>query len=215
MRLLDARTLELQTFYGDEIPSYAILSHTWLRDEDEVTHAQIQDLENCRHMLGYQKIEYTCQQALIDGLYHVWIDTCCIDKMNSTELSEATSSMFQWYSESCVCYVYLMDVVSEEMIEGFVCSRWWTRAWTLQELVAPTNVQFYNALWQRIGSKAASISTITSVTGIDEETLRSPRRMFDKSIAQRLSWAASRKAKRTEDRAYSLIGLFGVRGMAM
>ncbi|CAN9130789.1 unnamed protein product [Alternaria alternata] len=108
-----------------------------------------------------------------------------------------------------------MDVVSEEMTEGFVCSRWWTRAWTLQELVAPTNVQFYNALWQRIGSKTASISIITSVTGIDEETLRSPRRMFDKSIAQRLSWAASRKAKRTEDRTYSLIGLLGVRGMAM
>ena len=215
MRLLDARTLELQTFYGDEIPSYAILSHTWLRDEDEVTHAQIQDLENCRHMFGYQKIEYTCRQALLDGLKYVWIDTCCIDKTNSTELSEAISSMFEWYSESFVCYVYVMDVESEEMTESFACSRWWTRAWTLQELLAPTDVQFYNVLWQRMGSKIASISIITSVTGIDEETVRTPSRMFDRSIAQRLSWAAGREAKRIEDRAYSLIGLLGVKGMTM
>ncbi|KAH8643572.1 hypothetical protein IG631_01035 [Alternaria alternata] len=123
MRILDARTLKLRTFYGDDIPSYAILSHTWLRDEDEVSHAQIQDLDNCRQMLGFQKIEYTRQQAIRDCVHYVWIDTCCIDKTNSTELSEAINSMFQWYSKSYVCYVYLMDVVSDEMSESFVDSR--------------------------------------------------------------------------------------------
>jgi hypothetical protein len=123
--------------------------------------------------------------------------------------------MFQWYSKSYVCYVYLMDVVSDEMSESFMGSRWWTRAWTLQELLAPINVQFYNVHWQLMGLKTASISIIASVTGIDEDTLRSPSRMSDRSIAQRLSWAAGREAKRIEDRAYSLIGLLGVRGMAM
>jgi hypothetical protein len=95
MRLLDVRTLKLRTFYGDEVPPYAILSHTWLRDKDEVTHAQIQDPGNCRNMLGFQKIRYACQQAIKDSLDHVWIDTCCIDKTNSTELSEAINSMFR------------------------------------------------------------------------------------------------------------------------
>lgn len=93
-------------------------------------------------------------------------------------------------------------------------SRWWSRAWTLQELLAPTDVRFYNVFWKRIGSKRDSILVIKFDTGIDEETLRSPRRMFDKSIAQRLSWAAGRKAKRTEDRAYSMLGILGV-NMAM
>jgi hypothetical protein len=164
-------------------------------------------------MLGFQKIEYTCHQAIQDGLHHVWIDTCCIDKTNSTELSEAINSMFQWYSKSRVCYVYLTDV-SNQVEESFMGSRWWTRAWTLQELIAPTDVRFYNVLWQRMGSKKDSISIITSVTGIDRETLHSPLRMFDKSIAQRLSWAAGREAKRAEDRSYSLLGLLGV-NMAM
>lgn len=213
MRLLDSRTLQLRTFYGDDIPPYAILSHTWLQDEDEVTHAQIQDPENCRHMMEFQKIEYTCQQSIRDGLNHVWIDTCCIDKTNSTELSEAINSMFQWYSNSKVCYVYLTDI-SDQQNGNLMGSRWWSRAWTLQELLAPTDVRFYNVFWQRIGSKRDSILIITFDTGIDEETLRSPKRMFDKSIAQRLSWAAGRKAKRTEDRAYSLLGILGV-NMAM
>ncbi|KAB2102383.1 hypothetical protein AG0111_0g9246 [Alternaria gaisen] len=213
MRLLDSRTLQLRTFYGDDIPPYAILSHTWLQDEDEVTHAQIQDPENCRHMMGFQKIEYTCQQAIRDGLNHAWIDTCCIDKTNSTELSEAINSMFQWYSNSKTCYVYLTDV-SDQQNGNLMGSRWWSRAWTLQELLAPTDVRFYNVFWKRIGSKRDSILVIKFDTGIDEETLRSPRRMFDKSIAQRLSWAAGRKAKRTEDRAYSMLGILGV-NMAM
>lgn len=105
MRLLDVRTLKLRTFYGDDVPPYAILSHTWLRDKDEATHAQIQDPGNCRNMLGFQKIRYACQQAIKDSLDHIWID-----KTNSTELSEANNSMFRWYSESRVCHVYLKDV---------------------------------------------------------------------------------------------------------
>ncbi|CAN9270779.1 unnamed protein product [Alternaria alternata] len=121
--------------------------------------------------------------------------------------------MFQWYSNSKVCYVYLTDVFDQQN-GNLMGSRWWSRAWTLQELLAPTDVRFYNVFWQRIGSKRDSILVITFDTGIDEETLRSPRRMFDKSIAQRLSWAAGRKAKRTEDRAYSLLGILGV-NMAM
>lgn len=127
MRLLNVHTLELRTFYGDAIPHYAILSHNWLRDSDEVSFQQIQHPERCKDILGYRKAELLCDQAKKDGYAYAWIDTCCIDKTNSSELSEAINSMFEWYRRSRVCYAYLGDI--DHPSDDILSSRWWTRAW--------------------------------------------------------------------------------------
>jgi hypothetical protein len=128
MRLLDVRTLQLRTFYGDAIPKYAVLSHNWFLDSEEVTFQQIQTPDACRNVRGFRKIELLCEQAQRDGYDNAWIDTCCIDKSNSSELSEAINSMFAWYAQASICYAFLADV---EQIRGdnFLESRWWSRAW--------------------------------------------------------------------------------------
>lgn len=211
MRLLNVHTLRLQTFYGDAIPKYAILSHTWLAADEEVTflHLQTQEPATWRQLPGAKKIFYTCQQARDDGHTWAWIDTCNIDKSNNAELSEAINSMFRWYQRSEVCYVYLSDYVHRPNSDLFT-SRWWTRAWTLQELVAPERVQFFDAHWHEIGTKLDRADEIASRMSIDVGTLRDSKLMYSQCVAQRMSWASHRQATREEDLAYSLLGIFNI-----
>jgi hypothetical protein len=142
MRLLNAITAKLEDFNYDRIPPYAILSHTW--GQDEVSFQNIQRplaLLGC----GYEKIKYCCDQALKDGYNYIWVDTCCIDKSSSAELSEAINSMFTRCEKAAVCYAYLSDVPSETSFSRdshFGQCRWFTRGWTLQELIAPADVRF-------------------------------------------------------------------------
>ncbi|KAK1752902.1 heterokaryon incompatibility protein-domain-containing protein [Echria macrotheca] len=217
MRLLDAKTLRLREFFGSDIPPYAILSHTWGSVEDEVS---FQDISNLTHEVrqkpGFQKIAYTAQQAQRDDLDWVWVDTCCIDKTSSAELSEAINSMYNWYNRSSRCYAYLSDVVpwpgssqddlwSSRMFEN---SRWFTRGWTLQELIAPLWVAFYAQDWTFINNKASKV--LTDITGIPTQLLFTEKEVAEYSVAQRMSWAANRACTRVEDVAYSLLGLFGI-----
>ncbi|KAH7081401.1 heterokaryon incompatibility protein-domain-containing protein [Paraphoma chrysanthemicola] len=210
MRLLDVRTLKLHTFYGDAVPQYTILSHTWLQDVDEVTFQQIQTPQSCEDMKGFRKIKLLCEQTQKDGFGYAWIDTCCIDKSNHSELSEAINSMFAWYQHSSLCYAYLADI--DEKTDDFLDSRWWSRAWTLQELLAPEKVMFFDRNWVSLGLKSDFILArrISENIGIDEDVLRRPQHIFTMSIAQRMSWAASREATRSEDSAYSLLGIFNI-----
>lgn len=216
MRLLNAKTKKFCEFLG-EIPDYAILSHTWAVDNaEEVVFSDMRDLKEARAKRGWRKIEYSCDQALKDGLEWVWIDTCCIDKASSAELTEAINSMFRWYSYSRVCYVYLSDargVSSQSSQEGIRSAlwhcRWFERAWTLQELLAPNHVHFFDATWTFVGTKATLRDIISQLANIDEEALYYWKR--DTFCAsQIMHWAYSRRSTREEDRAYSLMGLFGV-----
>lgn len=208
MRLLNARTHVLEEFFEPNVPPYAILSHRW--EEEEILYADIVSREHC-HKRAFRKLEFTCRQALRDGFDLVWIDTCCIDKTSSAELSEAINSMFRWYSEARVCYAYLSDTTSEDQLAS---SSWFKRGWTLQELIAPREVRFYILDWSRIDSYRLTIQ-IAEITGIPTEILdrngESLRDVLDTySVARRMSWAASRETTRIEDQAYSLIGLFNV-----
>src|ERR1700738_366061 len=106
MRLLHTQTLKLHEFFGADIPPYAILSHTW--DEGEVSFQEWQSGDG-NLKAGYDKVRRCCQMAASDGFPYVWVDTCCIDKTSSSELSEAINSMYSWYRLSEVCYVYLAD----------------------------------------------------------------------------------------------------------
>ncbi|KAF2831622.1 HET-domain-containing protein [Ophiobolus disseminans] len=144
MRLLHAATRKFHEFDGVFIPAYAILSHGW--EGDEVTYQELRDdAPAAAHKAGFKKIHQCCQQALRDGLSFVWVDTCCIDKSSSAELSEAIKSMYQWYQRSTACYAYLSDVQLWDTykVEDVDGRKWWTRGWTLQELIAPASVVFY------------------------------------------------------------------------
>ncbi|ORY68186.1 heterokaryon incompatibility protein-domain-containing protein, partial [Pseudomassariella vexata] len=212
MRLINAKTLDIEEFFGDAIPEYAILSHTWGKDEVTLQEVQLQSRE-VTMKVGYQKIMFTCRQALEDAILWAWIDTCCIDKTSSTELSEAINSMYQWYTMSTVCYAFLSDfsLVRPDTYR-FEDSRWFTRAWTLQELIAPPKVVFFDVNWSCIGNSQdpGLLETISRTTGIPGECLRHLQHPDDFSVAKRMSWAANRQCTRVEDEAYSLMGLFNV-----
>ncbi|KAH9204593.1 heterokaryon incompatibility protein-domain-containing protein [Leptodontidium sp. 2 PMI_412] len=226
MRLLSLSSSKprFEIFYGDT-PPYAILSHTWGEKEEEVTY---QDLRNGTggHKQGYKKIKECCDRATNEGLEYVWIDTCCIDKTNSVELQEAINSMFSWYKRSAICYVYLSDYDGRPRYSGyprrsysdgralldvelFKASKWFTRGWTLQELIASPKSVFYSQDWGDIGDKTDLGDLISSITRISPEVLAGQDLELS-SVAQRMSWASTRKTTRPEDIAYCLLGIFGV-----
>ncbi|PIL28756.1 hypothetical protein GSI_08800 [Ganoderma sinense ZZ0214-1] len=160
------------------------------------------------------KIREACRIAREDGYDYIWIDSCCIDKSSSSELSEAINSMYKWYGLADVCYAYLSDVPSGEIYQAddsaFRKSRWFGRGWTLQELIAPLWVEFFSKDWIPIGSKHDLVDLVESITKIDEKALLHVEPLDAFSVAQRLSWAAERKTSRVEDRAYSLLGIFNI-----
>jgi hypothetical protein len=213
MRLINVHTYELSTVtldvdYGATL-TYAILSHTWA--EEELT---LQDfVSDARETKkGFLKVKGCCEQAKKDDIDWVWIDTCCIDKTDSAELSEAINSMYAWYRCSAVCYVYLEDVPPRSPhldVEGFEEARWFTRGWCLQELIAPPKVEFYAWDWSEVGTKWSLQSVITRVTSIPPRALLHGD-LESYSVAQRMSWAANRQTKRVEDEAYCLLGIFDI-----
>jgi hypothetical protein len=217
MRLLDARTHRLVDFPADSIPRYAILSHRWGATDEEVLFADVQAKSPRvpKRKPGWQKVHDTCQQALDDGYQYVWIDTCTIDKTSSAELSEAINSMFVFYQRAAVCYAYLSDVQADRsnpygLERELPRSKWFTRGWTLQELLAPSNMHFFNYKWQLIGTKTSLKETLSKITGISPGILNGQFPIGSASIAQRMSWAALRKTTRPEDIAYCLMGMFSV-----
>jgi hypothetical protein len=213
MRLLNVETKMLEEFFGADIPGYAILSHTW--GPNEVT---FEDIQKDGYKPGTtRKIDGCIGRAKVNHCQYIWIDTCCINKSSSAELSEAINSMWEWYKAAERCYVYLSDVeieakspVSEEILRK---SRWFTRGWTLQELIAPRYVEFFDNSWFFLGSKGGNSiigEILPHITGIPEQVLTEEQNIGQASIAQKMSWAASRTTTRAEDVAYCLLGIFGV-----
>ncbi|XRM47648.1 hypothetical protein ABZX51_010617 [Aspergillus tubingensis] len=209
MRLLDTCLSDtgdfvIQEFFDYELPPYAILSHTW--GNEEVTYQEINAV-SAKEKSGYKKIIQCCSVARAYGYKYVWIDTCCIDKTSSAELSEAINSMYLWYQKAELCYAILADVQSEDEIYK---SRWLTRGWTLQELIAPSRVMFLNESWEVLGDRATLRDRLSEYTGIPAGILSGEEDLETSSVAQRMSWAAKRQTRRVEDRAYSLMGIFNV-----
>ncbi|KAI4953463.1 hypothetical protein J4E91_002310 [Alternaria rosae] len=209
MRLLNTRTLTLTAFIG-KAPDYVILSHRWEEEElifEDVMKSPISDTSSpARAKRGFSKVQGTCALALKDGFDWVWIDSCCIDKSSSAELQEAINSMFRWYQEAQICYAYLSDIPDREAgFDAFKQSLWFTRGWTLQELLAPSSVEFYATDWTSIGSKASRAAEIAHITGIDLAALRNDwHDLKDKYFAaEKISWSSHRLVTRTEDIAYS------------
>ncbi|THU94492.1 HET-domain-containing protein [Dendrothele bispora CBS 962.96] len=210
MRLLNTGTFKVKEFFND-LPRYVILSHTW--EDEEVTFQDIQDLEVAKGKAGWSKVEMACLYARKHKFKWIWIDSCCINKESSAELSEAINSMYQYYLDAAVCYVFLSDVRKNEnpreVGSTFRRSRWFSRGWTLQELLAPTYVVFLDNSWEEIGTKCSLFDAISAITTIPAGVITGGN--IDRySIAQKMSWAACRQTTRPEDQAYCLMGLFGV-----
>jgi len=219
MRLLNTTTLRVEQAKSEIVANekpplkYAILSHTW--GEDEVIFQDMQ-AEVQKDSPRFSKIVKSCELAKNDGYDYIWIDTCCIDKSSSAELSEAINSMYLWYSKAAICYAYLSDVESREAEDpelvfwSFKKSRWFTRGWTLQELIAPSDMVFLSKDWRKVGDKDRFRSLLSEITSIDPDVLRDHSARSRISVARKMSWAAKRSTTRVEDRAYSLLGIFDV-----
>ena len=207
MRFLDTVSLQLVSIPDSQLQDhqYAVLSHRWGADEDEVAYEDLVSSSQCSKK-GFAKIQGFCQIALAASCRYGWADTCCINKTNTHELNEAINSMYLWYKASKICVVYLEDVPRKEFTE----SEWFDRGWTLQELIAPKFVSFYDQQWTLIGTKTGLLASISEKTRIPEDVLNHARKHSTCSVAQRMSWAAKRKTTRVEDRAYSLLGLFNL-----
>jgi len=199
--------VEWREFNDDMLPPYAILSHTW--GVEEVLYTDLLD-GSYKSKAGFRKILFCGRQAVQDVLQYFWVDTCCIDKRNNTELTKAINSMFEWYRKSCICYAYLSDVsASGDWVGDFRKSRWFKRGWTLQELIAPGHVDFFSLQHTRLGDKLSLELEIRDITGIQIEVLRGSSL---KSIPwkARFEWHKSRQTFEPEDVAYCQFGIFGV-----
>ncbi|KAH8800760.1 hypothetical protein F5884DRAFT_537301 [Xylogone sp. PMI_703] len=210
--------IELSSFDDDSPPPYAILSHTWTEGQEVTYNELVSDTR--KDKTGYAKIRFCVDKAAKDGLQYSWVDTCCIDKSTSDELQEAINSMFRWYQRASKCYVYLSDVlVPAEVtdaqafritwVEAFRRSRWFTRGWTLQELIAPPAVEFFSQNGKHLGNRISLEQEIHEITKIPIGALRG-QRLSEFSPEERMSWVANRTTTKKEDRAYCLLGIFGV-----
>ena len=242
MRLINTSTLALEEFSGldNKTPTYAILSHTW-GDQELSLQEWLHPSRSTIEKQGYNKILGVCAVALASGFAYVWIDTTCIDKTSSAELSEAINSMFSWYRDAKICYTYLADVSARgpttpeansgeenagagavdgartrSWLDEFGASRWFTRGWTLQELVAPRKLHFYGKDWSYLGSKVQLACELSDITGIAAEYLvwpdepECPPPWTHTSLAERMSWLSRRETGRVEDIAYCMLGIFGI-----
>ncbi|GAW21814.1 hypothetical protein ANO14919_113390 [Xylariales sp. No.14919] len=216
MWLIDTTLIELRLHTRPPPQSYAILSHTW-REEEEVSFQEFNDIETRSKKKGFIKISAVCKLARLRGLKWCWVDTCCIDKTSSAELSEAINSMFRWYKESAVCFAYLRDLLPEALEERtssldqeLANCAWFRRGWTLQELIAPSSLEFYDRDWNLRGSKAELVDILHRITGVSTRVLKNSDHLRETPVGTRMSWAADRQTKRVEDIAYCLLGIFDI-----
>ncbi|THU93349.1 HET-domain-containing protein [Dendrothele bispora CBS 962.96] len=214
-RFVETSTGRVVEFHEDSpIPPYAILSHRW----EEGQEVSLQDMCHLSPAIeqrsGFRKIMNACKQALRDGHSYIWVDTCCIDKSIPWQVEQDINSMYAYYWNSVVCYVYLNDFMplgvfrqADELKFGM--STWFTRGWTLQELLAPLSVRFFTADWELYGDKEKLGEIIERVTRI-------PQKFFDRknirgaTLIEKMSWSIKRGTTKPEDRAYCLLGILGV-----
>lgn len=205
--------------FRTNVPPYAILSHTWI-DGEEVTYDDVLNGTG-KHKTGYSKIRFCAERAAHDNLHFFWVDTCCINKSDSQDLQTAINSMFRWYQRASKCYVYLSDlrvlsshtdlqVQDRTWQSALPYCRWFKRGWTLQELLAPTTIEFYSQEGVLLGNKASLEEVLSKITTIPLGAFGKQTTLSQFSIAERLSWAAHRETTLVEDEIYCLFGIFNV-----
>ncbi|KAL9032683.1 MAG: hypothetical protein Q9180_006361 [Flavoplaca navasiana] len=216
IRLLNAESLTLQQFKEEDCPPYAILSHRWAEDpSNEVVYDDMSKFEEFRHSSVWKKaksaakIVEACQRVLELESKYLWVDTVCIKQDNLMEMSTAINSMYRLYHDAEICIAYLYDYPTSE-VQTFSQSDWFTRGWTLQELVAPEVVKFFDKNWDYIGETGDLAAELTQRTGVHKKFWTSNAPVNYASVSERMSWMAGRKTTVPEDIAYCMLGLFGV-----
>ncbi|KAH7035693.1 heterokaryon incompatibility protein-domain-containing protein, partial [Microdochium trichocladiopsis] len=232
MWLINTQTLKLEWVTDPKSKRYAILSHTWTESQ-EVTFNEFRTGACDKDSTGYKKIQQACRLARRrkEPLQYCWVDTCCIDKSSSAELSEAINSMYAWYQNAAICLAYLEDMPPgtwrpdgdgngdsadgsygdpDRLTSQLEKCRWFHRGWTLQEFIAPKRVEFYNSEWVNCGTKRGHCHVLKAVTGVPFRVLRGQRPATSYPVCYRMSWAANRETTREEDVAYCLLGLFDI-----
>lgn len=214
MWLINTSSLLLESVLEPRNVQYAILSHTW--EQDEVSLQDFGNLDFARRKAGFSKIEKTCQIAKSRGLKYAWVDTCCIDKTSSAELTEAINSMFEWYKQAQVCFAFISDlpsvVAGGPMLDWLAGGdyRWFSRGLTLQELIAPQRLEFFDSAWQPRGDRFTLRSGISQKSEIDMPVLQSSACLPGIPVGRKMSWASARTTTRVEDMAYCLLGIFNI-----
>ncbi|KAI0104258.1 HET-domain-containing protein [Nemania sp. FL0031] len=225
MHLLDTTTFELGT--GDQpnvrYEGYAILSHRWVGEEISFRQlpdvvAELRSNKAPGSTPQIEKIRGACKIARDSGFRWLWIDSCCIDKSNAVEFDETIRSMYNWYRDARICITYLNDVDATgswgprlfNSIERDGPSFWFSRGWTLQELLAPSEVRFYDRNWEYIGTRHSHAQTLSQITGIATDYLLGAKDILSACVATKMSWMAGRTTTRPEDIAYSMLGIFNV-----
>jgi hypothetical protein len=207
--LINTQTFELVDFKPDiSIPHYAIMSHRWLKEEEvdlwEFKHPN----EQTRNKSGYQKIIAACKQARLDGLDYLWVDSCCIDQKDPGDVHCNIKLMFAYYRNARICYAYLVDVNKDR--DNFGKSVWFTRGWTLQELLAPPEVLFFSGSWEYLGTRTVQAEGIHTATGIPEGVIKGTTSIHDIDVEERMTWSTPRTTSKPQDLAYCLFGILKV-----
>ncbi|KAK4494956.1 hypothetical protein PRZ48_014312 [Zasmidium cellare] len=220
MRLLNKKTFEIEFFLDDEVPPYIILSHRWSGAETSMHEfAKQRHLSREHWSPGTAKVLTFCEHIRDYEEQYVWVDTCCIDKSSSAELQEAINSMFKWYQAAEECVVYMHDVQSftgeledehYELEAQLKRSQWFTRGWTLQELLAPRKIMFVDCKWKRMGSREDFQDVLHEITRIKPGYYGNLAKIHSAPVAERMSWLSLRKTSRVEDMAYCMLGVFDV-----
>lgn len=227
MRLLNVYSLEFSNFQPQMLPPYAAASHRWNISPDfEVS---LRDFREGRASSkpGFQKLQSFCNfvKTQLKDIQWLWMDTCCINQENHHEVSKAVNSMFKWYQSATVCLAYLADVTDNRLDASG--SEWFRRGWTLQELLAPELVIFLSRDWRVIGHKGTArisetcssvapelgpslIEDVAKLTHIPEEVLICYEASKKYTSEVKLQWRGERKTTEPEDRAYCMLGIFGV-----
>ena len=212
MRLINTHTKTFVEFPEREAPEYAVVSHKW--GSDEVSYSDFLE-DTYRRGRGWLKILKACKIAAARNVHWLWLDACCIDKRNTAEVAKSINSMYKWYQNAKECYAFLPDVnvgrSHADFAHQFRHSVWFERGWTLQELLVPPEVQFYNSTFQYLGRKRNGLDDhISAATGIGLEYLQDSSRIRNASVAERMRWASRRQTTEIEDEAYCLLGLFDI-----
>ncbi|EJF67323.1 HET-domain-containing protein [Dichomitus squalens LYAD-421 SS1] len=221
LRLLHTRTLKFQEFHNPHSVDYAILSHVWDKGGEQ-SYQEVLDAIRQEHTSSgsstdsriCEKIRRFCERAAEDGYEWAWIDSCCIDQSSSSEVSESINSMYNLYRHASQCYVFLRDVDDDDdprqRASQFRRSEWFRRGWTLQELIAPAVLVFLSKTWTPVGTKDSLARVVQQITKIDAGVLKGYVPLATIPVGVRMSWAANRDTTREEDKAYSLLGIFGI-----
>ncbi|KAF3807722.1 hypothetical protein GCG54_00007455 [Colletotrichum gloeosporioides] len=205
MKLVHTATLQICAFSYPPPVQYAVLSHTWSSPQDNESNSSREEI-----------VRKVCHLARVHELDFVWIDALCIDKSSSADVSTTINLLPKYLERAAICFAFLGDLpcrVSAPCRVTWAQCRFWRRTWTLQELVLPSRVQFYDASWHLRGGHTSQNlhPLISGITGIDEDVLCHQRSLQHTSVARKMSWAAFKEASNPEDLVYSLLGLFYVR----